>query len=159
MVRMVDLVKDNDDRKRKSGNPAVPPPKNQDGDMGGVSFVAAASSIGSPAQASPVSKIRKSVLQGTAGGGKSLSTPTSLSAKTKYCPYLGGRKTRSKVIDYPAVSNVCYGEESREKKLLRTIVLPFSLVPAQRQREFCLATFRRCPLFLAQEKEKAENGG
>ena len=84
MVRMVDLVKDNDDRKRKSGNPAVPPPKNQDGDMGGVSFVAAASSIGSPAQASPVSKIRKSVLQGTAGGGKSLSTPTSLSAKTKY---------------------------------------------------------------------------
>jgi hypothetical protein len=94
MVRMVDLVKDNDDRKRNSGKPAAPPPKSQDGDTGGVSFVAAASSTGSPAQASPVSKIRKSVIQGTAGGGKSLSTPTSLGAKAKYCPYLGSGPLR-----------------------------------------------------------------
>ncbi len=124
----------------------------------GISFVAASSLAGVPSQASPLSKVRKSVLKGTGGALNSLSTPTSLSAKTKYCPYLGGRKNRSKIIDYPAASNVCYGEESREKKLLRTIILPFSLVPAPRQREFCLATFRRCPLYLAQEKEKAENG-
>ena len=157
MVRMVDLVKDNDDRKRDFGKSASSSRNSQGGDEGGISFVAASSSAGVPSQSSPVSKARKSVLQGT-GGGKSLSTPTSLSAKTKYCPYLGGRKNRSKIIDYPAASNVCYGEESREKKLLRTIILPFSLVPAPRQREFCLATFRRCPLYLAQEKEKAENG-
>ena len=92
-------------------------------------------------------------------GEKSLTSPASLGQKEKYCPHLGGRKNQEKIIDYPAVSNVCYGAESREKKLLRTVVLPFSLVPAQRQREFCLATFRRCPVFQKLEKEKTEETG
>ncbi len=147
MVRMVDLVK-------SRGDGGVLPPKglsspsdNHTSDTGRVSFVAAKSSE----QFSKGAQGRDSVLKGNGGGAKSLSTPTSLGEKTKFCPFLGGRKNRSKIIDYPSVANVCYGEESREKKLLRTITLPFSVVPAQRQRELCQATYRRCPIFQSDE--------
>ncbi len=87
--------------------------------------------------------------------GGSLRSPTSLDAKSKYCPYLGGRKERERIIDYPVLSNVCFAEGSKEKKLLRTLTLPFSVIVPQRQREFCLATYTRCPVFQAKQKEEA----
>ena len=153
MVRMVDLVKKSGDGKSAPRN-TPGPPKSQSGDSGGFSL----SSAQAPAPPISTPRRRGVSLSGKNSGSTSLSLPTSLDSKTKYCPYLGGRKNRPRIIDYPAVSNVCYGKESREKKLLRTVILPFSLVPAPRQREFCPATYRRCPGYQAQEKEKAENG-
>ncbi len=143
MVRMVDLVKNKGDGGVLPPKRVSSPSSNQTSDTDKISFVAAKSSE----QFSKGTQGKSSVLKGNGGGAKSLSTPKSLSETTKYCPFLGGRKNRSKVIDYPSATNVCYGEESREKKLLRTITLPFSLVPAQRQRELCQATYRRCPIF------------
>ena len=153
MVRMVDLVKKSGDGK-SAPRDTPGSPKSQSGDSGGFSL----SSAQAPAPPISTPRRRGISLSGKSGERTSLSSPTSLDSKTKYCPYLGGRKNRPKIIDYPAVSNVCYGEESREKKLLRTVILPFSLVPAARQRELCLATYRRCPIYQAQEKEKAKNG-
>ena len=46
MVRMVDLVKDNDDRKRDFGKSASSSRNSQGGDEGGISFVAASSLAG-----------------------------------------------------------------------------------------------------------------
>ncbi len=160
MARMVDLIRNGGDEDKPSSRRKPPQSRKGNGEEGGgVSFTAAAATAGSPAQSPSRPKGLGTPLQGPAGGGKSLSSPTSLGQKEKYCPHLGGRKNQKKIIDYPAVSNVCYGAESREKKLLRTIVLPFSLVPAQRQREFCLATFRRCPVFRKLEKEKTGETG
>ncbi|MEK6710960.1 MAG: hypothetical protein AABZ64_10315 [Nitrospinota bacterium] len=83
----------------------------------------------------------------------SLRTTKKLDVKQRYCPHLGGKLKRESVQDYPAASNVCYAQESQEKKLLRTITLPFAAIPAQRQREFCLsASYARCPVFQAKEK-------
>lgn len=95
---------------------------------------------------------RRSVLKSASDDSGNLRKPNSLSAKSKYCPFLGGRMDRGKIIDYPVMGNVCYAEGSQEKKLLRTITYSFSAVPAQKQREFCLATYNRCPLY--QEKEQ-----
>lgn len=146
MVRMVDLVKsggkdgDPDPRKKKkSGFP-------EQLKMGSRSLEGESSAPIDLSGSKPRAGKRE----------KSLHSPTSLDAKTKNCPYIGGRKERGKIIDYPALSNVCYAEGSREKKLLRTITYPFSVVPAQRQREFCLATYNRCPLY--QSKQKEESG-
>ena len=143
MVRMVDLVKNKGDEGALPRKGTSLSSSNRTSDTVSVSFVAARSSE----QFSKGTQERRSMLKGGGGGAKSLSTPTSLGAKSKYCPFLGGRKNRKKIIDYPPVANVCYGEESREKKLLRTITLPFSVIPAQRQRELCQATYRRCPIF------------
>ncbi len=71
-------------------------------------------------------------------------------------PAIMRRKEREKIIDYPAQTNVCFAEGSKEKKLLRTLTLPFSVIPPQRQREFCLATYNRCPVY--QAKQKKESG-
>ncbi len=119
----------------------------------------AAKSAGAPSTPSgtPSSKGRRSVLDDSGGkksAGGSLRSPTSLDAKSKYCPYLGGRKERKRIIDYPVLSNVCFAEGSKEKKLLRTLTLPFSIIPPQRQREFCLATYNRCPVYQAKQKEE-----
>lgn len=150
MVRMVDLVK-------SKGDGGVLPPKelslspdNRTAGTDSVSFAAAESE-----QFSKGVQRRSSALKGNGGGAKGLSTSTSLGEKTTYCPLLGGRKNRSKIIDYPSVSNVCYGEGSREKKLLRTITLPFSVIPAQKQREYCQATYRRCPIFQSGENSNS----
>ncbi len=160
MVRMVDLIRNGGDEDKPSSGRKSPQSRKGSGETGGgVSFTDAAATAGSPAQPASQPKGLGSPLQGPPGSGKSLSLPASLGQKEKYCPHLGGRKNQEKIIDYPAVSNVCYGAESREKKFLRTVVLPFSLVPAQRQREYCLATFRRCPIFQKIEKEKTEETG
>jgi len=77
-----------------------------------------------------------------------------LEAKVRTCPHLGGRGRREDVKDFPVATNVCYAAESKEKKLLRTIILPYSPISAQRQREFCLSTSHpRCPIFQAKEKQ------
>ncbi len=138
----------------------------ESGKYSGFSFGAAVASAGAAAKAAgapsapsgtPSSKGRRSVLDGSGGkksAGGSLRSPTSLDVKSKYCPHLGGRKERERIIDYPVVSNVCFAEGSREKKLLRTLTLPFSVIVPQRQREFCLATYTRCPVFQAKQKEE-----
>jgi hypothetical protein len=105
MVRVVDLIKN-------KGDGGVLPPKglssysnNYASDADRVSFVAVKSSEKSPmvpTRGVPFSK-------GAAGGAKSISAPTCLGEKTKFCSFLGGRKYLSKIIDYPSVANVCYG--------------------------------------------------
>lgn len=181
MVRMVDLVKGGGDKepdpekKKKSASPKggrvssgspeeerpakndLPEPEKGTGE--GISFGAAVASAGAKemgASASPPD--RRSAPEGSGkkfSGGGSLRSPTSLDAKSKYCPFLGGRKKREKIIDYPVLTNVCYAEGSQEKKLLRTLTFPFSVIPAQRQREFCLATYTRCPVYQAKQKEES----
>ena len=150
MVRMVDLVKSGrdeepDPRKKKKSSL---PEKGKD--------PSGSSEEERPAQMD-LSESEKDTGAGkgiSLGGAGSLRSPTSLGVKSKYCPYLGGRKNRDKIIDYPALTNVCYAEGSQEKKLLRIITFPFSVIPAQRQREFCLATYHRCPVYQAKQKEE-----
>lgn len=90
-------------------------------------------------------------LEETGGGG--IRTPRNLGVKQRYCPYVGGKVKRESVQDFPAASNVCYAQESQERKLLRTYSLPYAAVSAQRQREFCLSSsYARCPIFQAKEK-------
>jgi hypothetical protein len=84
----------------------------------------------------------------------SLRSPTKLDVKQRYCPYLGGKSNQEDVTEHPMPQNVCYAKETVEKKLLRTVTLPFTAIPAQRQREFCLGTFSRCHLFKEKEGEK-----
>ncbi len=160
MVRMVDLIRNEGDKDKPPSRRKTPQSRKGSGEEGGgVSFSAAAGMAGSPAQSPSRPKGLGTPLQRPDGGETSLSSPTSLGQKEKYCPHLGGRKNQEKIIDYPSASNVCYGAESREKKLLRTVVLPFSPVPAQWQREFCLAAFRRCPIFQKIEKVKTVETG
>ena len=148
---MVELIKNNINSSSRNQSPFQ---KSNDDDERGVHFPATTESVRSPTKAPPNG--RRTILQGSLKGSQCLSTPTSLDSKTKYCPYLGGGTNRTKIIDYPARSNVCFGKESYEKKLLRKLIRPYSLIPAQRQREFCLAAFRRCPTFQAKENEKSE---
>jgi hypothetical protein len=182
---MVDLVKGGGDKEpnrgkkkkssslkgggKSSGSSEEEQPAQLDSSESGkdsaISFGAAVASAGAAAKSAgapsgtPSNKSRRSVLDGSGGkksAGGSLRSPTSLDVKSKYCPYLGGRKERERIVDYPVVSNVCFAEGSREKKLLRTLTLPFTVIPPQRQREFCLATYSRCPVY--QSKQKKESG-
>ena len=77
----------------------------------------------------------------------SLRSPTKLDVKQRHCPYLGGRSNQEDVTEHPVPQNVCYAKETVEKKLFRTVTLPFTTIPAPRQKEFCLGTYSRCPLF------------
>ncbi len=176
MVRMVDLVKGEGDKEpdpEKKKKPASPKgggkssgspeeerpakidlPEPEKGAGEGISFGAAVASTGAGASAKDRRSFPGESGKKTSAGG-SLRSPTSLDAKSKYCPFLGGRKNREKIISYPVLTNVCYAEGSQEKKLLRTLTFPFSVIPAQRQREFCLATYARCPVYQAKQKEES----
>lgn len=181
MVRMVDLVKGGGDKepnrgkKKKSSSPkggekfSDPSDEEQpaqvdspeSGEDTGISFGAAVASAGAAEKSAgaPSNRSQRSVLDDSGGkksAGGSLRSPTSLDVKSKYCPYLGGRKERERIVDYPVQTNVCFAEGSKEKKVLRTLTLPFSIIPPQRQREFCLATYSRCPVY--QAKQKKESG-
>ena len=84
----------------------------------------------------------------------SLRSPTKLDVKQRHCPYLGGRSNQEDVTEHPVPQNVCYAKETVEKKLFRTVTLPFTTIPAPRQKEFCLGTYSRCPLLQRKKKEK-----
>lgn len=170
MVRMVDLVKGGGDEDPKSqknkkagssggdlpGETDSPGPrKGEEGENSIGMAVASSGTAGSRGGAfrNNGGPVPEGLGEPGSRGGNLRST--SLGVKSRYCPYLGGRKTREKIIDYPVVSNVCYAKGSQEKKLLRTLNFPFSVIPAQRQREFCLAAYPRCPLY--QVKQKGES--
>jgi hypothetical protein len=164
MVRMIDLMKKSgggDEEPERGGKDALP-------EKGPLRFPSpehythasapppAARGAKVPAAPAAPSRERGSLLHGDLDEprGKSLATvPKNLGVKQRYCPYLGGKAKRESVQDYPAAINVCYAQESQERKLLRTYTLPFAAVSAQRQREFCLSSsYARCPVFLAKEK-------
>ncbi|MBI3128556.1 MAG: hypothetical protein HYZ11_13205 [Candidatus Tectomicrobia bacterium] len=168
MVRMIDLIKksgggdEEPDRKQRETLPDSLPEK------GPLRFPSAEDFARAGAPAAPAarraapaapSRERGSLLQGdleeSRGGG--LSTPKNLGVKQRYCPYLGGKAKRESLQDYPAASNVCYAQESQERKLLRTYTLPYAAISAQRQREFCLSSsYARCPVYQAKEKASAK---
>ena len=173
MVQMVDLVKGGGDKepnrgkKKKTSSPSSDEEQpaqvdsSESGKDTGISFGAAVASAGAAEKSTGAlsNKSQRSVLDDSGGkksAGNSLRSPTSLDVKSKYCPHLGGRKERERIIDYPVQTNVCFAEGSKEKKLLRTLTLPFSVIPPQRQREFCLATYSSCPVY--QAKQKKESG-
>ena len=165
MVRMIDLIKRSagGDEEPKGPQETLPEALPEKGPLrfpSAEDFARAsapAAPAARPAAAPPAapSRERGSLLKGdleeTRGG--SLSTPKNLGVKQRYCPYLGGRAKRESLQDYPAASNVCYAQESQERKLLRTYTLPYATISAQRQREFCLSSsYARCPVFQAKEK-------
>ncbi len=154
MVRMIDLIKkggsgdDEESPRRRSSREKSPPSSEEPLQMVPPG---AFPQGGSGAKAPP----RDKDAPGSAGEGSiSLQSPNKkLGVKQRYCPYLGGRNERSEVRDFPVATNVCYAQESQEKKLLRTITLPYAPIPAQRQREFCLSTsYGRCQIYQAKER-------
>ena len=173
MVRMIDLIKrsgggepeDEEPERRREG--ALPDSLPEEGPLrfpSAEDFARASSAPAPPsarppalpsASSAPSRPERGSLLEGdleeSRGGG--LRTPKNLGVKQRYCPHLGGKVKRESVQDYPAAVNVCYAQESQERKLLRTYTLPYATVSAQRQREFCLSSsYARCPIFQAKEK-------
>ncbi|MDA1000887.1 MAG: hypothetical protein O2807_10305 [bacterium] len=160
MVRMIDLIKSSknavagNDKDKKPASaesrgretPFAPP----GGEEEKLSFPRMReTSLASP----PPSTGQGALLQGNVDESGSIRTPRKLEAKTKNCPYLGTKKDRKNAKDYPVPTNVCYAQASKQKTLLRTTTLPYTTVNAQRQREFCLSSYNRCPVYQGKEKE------
>lgn len=165
MVRMIDLIKNlkdtTADGEKKKKAPAAPAesrtretPISSPGGEKGISFPRpGGSSLASP----PPPSGQGSALQGKVDESGSIRTPRKLEAKTKNCPYLGNKKNRKNAKDYPVPTNVCYAQASKQKSLLRTVTLPHSTINAQRQREFCLSSYNRCPIYQTKEQETPSN--
>ncbi|MEE9273861.1 MAG: hypothetical protein V3V62_00955 [bacterium] len=131
---------------------AAPPPQSAPGERQRSHFFDSPEQETAPAAEKP----RRSVLEDSVslqGPGDSLRTPNKLDAASRHCPYLGGKKDPKQAKDLPSSTNVCYAKSSVEKKLLRTITLPYSIIAAQRQRENCLSSYIRCPLYQAKERK------
>lgn len=156
MVRMIDLIKRAESKKKEPSapEPAAEEPEEARPGEGEESQVRLAGLFprGAPPSAG---RPRGSVLDAPEEDSGSIRTPPpKLDVKQRYCPYLGGSKVRKEVKDFPVSTNVCYAAESREKRLLRTIIHPYTPISAQRQREFCLSTsYLRCPAYQAKEKQ------
>ena len=63
------------------------------------------------------------------------------------CPNLGDRQGGHSTRDYPTTRNVCLGRRSRERRFLRVILHPYTPVPGEWQKRFCLGEYTKCPYF------------